>query len=249
MKSNINTLTVITITYNDTDGLIRTAKSLEQQSIHVEWIVVNGQPDNENTINVANQYNVNKLISEKDNGIYDAMQKGLYYATSEYIIFLNSGDCFSTNYSVEHILSHIINQDVIYFASAIYSNAYLHKIKYPRVPNYNIFHSVPGIQQSTVYRRLKLISLGNLNSEYKICGDYYIASKLHISDSIISYSNIIISDFYLGGLSTFSIFKLCNEAWQIQTKVLKVTFFYKIISYLYRLFSLCNTLLFYKTHI
>ena len=96
MKDFNPTLSVITIVYNNVRDIERTMLSvLNQTHPNIEYIVIDGK-STDGTLQIINQYQnrIGKLISEKDEGIYDAMNKGLAVATGDYVIFMNSGDEF-----------------------------------------------------------------------------------------------------------------------------------------------------------
>src|SRR5437879_6907645 len=86
-------LSVITVVYNDVKGIERTMLSVLNQTYpNVEYIIIDGF-STDGTLDVIKKYQGRiKLISEKDEGIYDAMNKGLAIATGDYVLFMNSGD-------------------------------------------------------------------------------------------------------------------------------------------------------------
>jgi glycosyltransferase involved in cell wall biosynthesis len=87
-------LTIITVTYNAALFVERTLKSLAVQSqTNFEYIVIDGN-SKDDTLHILSKYSflISKLISEPDNGIYDAMNKGLKLATGKYVWFMNAGD-------------------------------------------------------------------------------------------------------------------------------------------------------------
>lgn len=85
-------LSVITVVYNNVHDIERTLLSVLNQTYpNIEYLVIDGL-SNDGTLDIINQYKVTKLISEKDQGIYDAMNKGLAIATGDYVLFMNSGD-------------------------------------------------------------------------------------------------------------------------------------------------------------
>src|ERR1700761_7114863 len=89
-------LSVITIVYNNVNDIERTMLSVLNQTYgHIEYIVIDGK-SNDGTLEIIKRYEnrIAKLISEKDEGIYDAMNKGIAAATGDYVIFMNSGDEF-----------------------------------------------------------------------------------------------------------------------------------------------------------
>jgi len=103
-------LTIITINYNNATGLHKTIESvLSQTSQDFEYIIIDGAStdgsvDYLKTINYKLQTTNYKLVSEPDNGIYNAMNKGIRMAQGEYIHFLNSGDWLVDEHVVEKML-------------------------------------------------------------------------------------------------------------------------------------------------
>jgi glycosyltransferase involved in cell wall biosynthesis len=109
-------LSVITIVYNNVRDIERTMLSvLGQTYTNIEYIIVDGL-SNDGTLQVINKYQdrISKLISEKDNGIYDAMNKGLATATGDYVIFMNSGDEFYAADTVAKVFSTADDADIYY---------------------------------------------------------------------------------------------------------------------------------------
>ena len=91
-------LSIVTINYNNAGGLKRTAESICIQNAkteHIEWIVIDGGSTDESLdiIKFHNTY-IDYWVSERDGGIFDAMNKGLQQASGTYIIFMNAGDSF-----------------------------------------------------------------------------------------------------------------------------------------------------------
>jgi len=87
-------ISIITVTYNCQNLLERTIKSVLNLSYdNIEFIIVDGR-SNDNTINIINNYNdfIDYWIYQKDNGIYDAMNKGAKYSKGDAVFFLNAGD-------------------------------------------------------------------------------------------------------------------------------------------------------------
>ena len=87
---------VITINYNNREGLNKTIKSVLCQSINdYEYIIIDGGSTDGSVDIINNNANfITYWVSEKDNGIYHAMNKGVAHAHGEYCIFMNSGDIF-----------------------------------------------------------------------------------------------------------------------------------------------------------
>ncbi|MFA6247045.1 MAG: glycosyltransferase family 2 protein [Mucilaginibacter sp.] len=109
-------LSVITIVYNNARDIERTMLSVLNQTYDgIEYIVVDGA-SNDGTLEIIKRYEkrMAKLISEKDKGIYDAMNKGLALATGDYVIFMNSGDEFYASDTVAKVFATAQDADIYY---------------------------------------------------------------------------------------------------------------------------------------
>lgn len=98
-------LSVITINYNNRQGLERTARSvIGQTCTDFEWIIIDGgSTDGSAELVEEYQSHWTYAVSEPDKGIYNAMNKGIDKATGDYCLFLNSGDCFYSPTVVEEL--------------------------------------------------------------------------------------------------------------------------------------------------
>jgi glycosyltransferase involved in cell wall biosynthesis len=109
-------LSVITIVYNNVKDIERTMLSvLNQTYTGIEYILVDGL-SNDGTLDLIKKYQsrIAKLIIEKDEGIYDAMNKGLALATGDYVIFMNSGDEFYDVDTVAAVFASADDADIYY---------------------------------------------------------------------------------------------------------------------------------------
>jgi glycosyltransferase involved in cell wall biosynthesis len=113
-------ITIITVNYNNADALEKTIGSVIRQNYHhIEYVVVDGA-STDNSVDIIKKYEKYIAVwkSEKDTGIYNAMNKGISLATGDWICFLNSGDIFPDNEIVGKIAEEIIqdneNQDIVY---------------------------------------------------------------------------------------------------------------------------------------
>ena len=116
---------IITITYNASRWLERTILSVLSQSYsNVEYIIIDGG-STDGTVDIIKQYasGIAYWVSEKDGGIYDAMNKGLRKASGDYVWFINAGDTLYTSDTLQRIVSLIEKKknlpDIIYGETAI----------------------------------------------------------------------------------------------------------------------------------
>ena len=110
-------LSIITATWNSSTTLPATLESLASQtSQDFESIVVDGGSTDDTLDIIQSSSVVSRWISEKDKGIYDALNKGIQMAKGEYVGFMHSDDVFASRESIEHLLSHLnqFNSDAVY---------------------------------------------------------------------------------------------------------------------------------------
>ena len=91
---------IITVVKNDQENILKTLKSVlnQKKQVDLEYIIIDGN-SSDSTLNVVKQYKneVDKIVSENDNGIYDAMNKGIEFSSGDVIAFCNSGDVLNEN--------------------------------------------------------------------------------------------------------------------------------------------------------
>jgi glycosyltransferase involved in cell wall biosynthesis len=113
---NWSTISIITVVYNDFTHIENTIQScINQTYTDTEFIIIDSG-SNHGTLEMINKYKtqINVIISKKNNGIYDAMNKGIENTTSQWIIFINSGDGFYNNTVLSDIFNTEHNTDLIY---------------------------------------------------------------------------------------------------------------------------------------
>jgi putative colanic acid biosynthesis glycosyltransferase len=109
-------ITVITVTYNALDALSKTMRSVDAQDYaFTEYIIVDGgSTDGTREMLTAYKGRLDSWVSERDKGIYDAMNKGVGMAHGDYCIFMNAGDTFASSTVLSDISRHLDGSDVIY---------------------------------------------------------------------------------------------------------------------------------------
>lgn len=112
-------ISVITITYNAEATLQPTLESVASQDYrNIEHILIDGA-STDNTLSIARNFPEVRILSEKDNGLYDAMNKGLQLARGEYVLFLNAGDTFHSDKVLSAYASRALRGDHIIFGDTV----------------------------------------------------------------------------------------------------------------------------------
>ena len=126
-----NKISIITVVFNSVNYIEETINSVINQTYsNIEYIIIDGS-STDGTKELINKYKtkIDYYISEKDHGIYDAMNKALNHVTGSWIVFMNSGDKFYNN----KVLSDInLNStyDMYFGATKIISNNSISKVRY-----------------------------------------------------------------------------------------------------------------------
>lgn len=122
---NKSKITVVTVCYNAVRDIEQTIQSVLNQTYpNIEYIIIDGV-STDGTIEVIKEYadRLAYFVSEPDNGIYDAMNKGIKHSTGEWINFLNAGDCFANNNIITKIFANGFDYNNEY--GFIYGYAYV----------------------------------------------------------------------------------------------------------------------------
>lgn len=206
MKNNPPRFSIITINLNNREGLRKTILSvLEQECRDFEYIVIDGA-STDGSIDVIRKYkrSITSWISEKDSGIYNAMNKGLARAGGEYIYFLNSGDFF---YS-PHVLSEIHGMGTVFdilCGRVMTTDGSIQKPS-PLWGNQESFYFIiKNFCHQAAFMRTQLCKKHPFDETYKICADRkMLLSLLFEEDATFRPINNLIAYFDLSGISTTS---------------------------------------------
>jgi len=234
---------IITVVYNDAAGLEKTKHSITSQVFQdFEWVVVDGK-STDGTVAVMKDCNLVNMrwVSEIDQGIYDAMNRGVSRCAGEYIVFMNAGDTFydaATLESVGKELSGGGRMVDILFGGAMLCFPKSGKMFYraPRLSKVSLWHGLPANHQATYYRR-SLLEQTPYDLRYPLCGDYFLAATLMKAGAKAGYLNKPLAVFEVGGQSYKKLGQLFSEPYQIQRDVLGLPLHYRLASMVRRLVS------------
>jgi len=198
-------LSIITINYNNAIGLEKTILSiLNQTDADLDFIVIDGNSSDDSK-SVINKYQ-NKItywVSEPDNGIYHAMNKGIEASKSDYLLFMNSGDVLLDDKNILNTCMEKLYEDIVAFDCFLEKE---NKIvgRRTHIENPTLFYVFRhGFKhQSTFIKRSLFENLGLYNEHYKIAGDYEFWIRCFLQPTTRSKNYTIpIAIFQLDGIS------------------------------------------------
>lgn len=208
-------ISVITINLNNLKGLCDTVESvLSQQFNSFEYIVVDGASTDGSVAYLQTiRQKITYLISEKDGGIYDAMNKGINLANGEYVIFLNSGDFFHDNESLEKLAANKNGYDIVYGNMAVEDKGSRKIQRYPAKVNMDYFLKETLPHPSTLIKRDLFQQFGKYKTDFKIVSDWAFFVDVIIGARVkYNYVDAVVSVFNMQGVSSRSdSFKLIRR--------------------------------------
>ena len=227
-------ISVVTVVYNSAALIENTVKSIINQSYsHIEYIVVDGG-STDGTIDILNRYkkNISTLISEPDRGIYDAMNKGIRLATGDFVVFINSGDKFSSPDILEKIFSNpdAAQADVIYGDTDITDSDgnIIHSRRHrpPETLDWKSFKRGMLVCHQSFIARRNLIDSYDLT--YRYAADFDWCIRILKKSKSVHNSRQVISLFLEGGQTRKTIVPGLKERFRIMRH------HYGLISAIYR---------------
>lgn len=230
---------VITICRNNLSGLKLTYKSIYNQTFaDYEWLVIDGASDDGTVEYLNNVRNVNiRFISEPDKGLYDAMNKGIRMASGDFMVFMNSGDMFMSQDTLQ-IVSVEIDKNaktVMVYGDALDFEP-VGKTHYRKARNHNsIARGMFTQHQSMFFARLNNGSQPFYDINYKLSADYQFIIKylkLEQKGFKIIKLNLPLSRFELGGLNESRRYQALKEDFSIRRKDLHMNNFKNNLLYL-----------------
>ncbi len=198
-------LSVVTIVYNNVKDIERTMLSVLGQTYpYVEYIVVDGK-STDGTLQIIEKYKdkIAVLLSEKDKGIYDAMNKGVTLATGDYIIFMNSGDEFYSSDTVEQVFASEADADIYYGETEMIdehgNNLGRRRHAAPDVFTWRSFKYGMSISHQAIYIKRTLVELYDV--QYQLSADIdWILKAAKKARKIVNVRRYV-AKYLVGGMS------------------------------------------------
>lgn len=211
-------ISVITVVYNNKKTLEETINSVLSQSYkNIEYIIVDGK-STDGTLDIINKYkkNISKFVSEKDNGIYDAMNKGVNMATGDIVYFLNSDDIFYDNNVLEIVVKAFQkNLDYDYIYGGVVSrgifNSGKDNIFLREISNHSIKMGQNIPHQSLFVKRTQFEEIGLFNTNLKVNADYDFECRLVKEDKKGHHIKYLVAYYSQNGYSSRGGWNLYQE--------------------------------------
>ncbi|WP_269520970.1 glycosyltransferase family 2 protein [Alteromonas sp. BMJM2] len=199
-------ISIVTVVYNDLNGMKRTFESVSTLDyVNIEYIVIDGN-SSDGTIDFlqANSCKIDVLVSENDDGIYDAMNKAIDRSSGDYVIFMNAGDCFTTPDVVGKAFEESdISNDVIYGdRNYLAADGTISHQKAKEMST--VFERMPYCHQS-VFVKSSVLRKFKFELAYKYAADYHQVVKMYLSNIKFKKIDLTISNFEAGGRSESGI--------------------------------------------
>lgn len=177
-----NRLSIITVTYNAEKCIAKTLESIVKQNVCDYELIVIDAKSHDRTLDIIKSFRSKLsslfLLSERDNGIYDAMNKGVVHSSGNFILFLNAGDVFYDDNVLIKVLPLLSDEKCAYYGDAFsvgnkgdISPYRVGEFSNLRLANTNICH------QTIFYPRTVLIN-NKFNLRYEILADWEINMRL-----------------------------------------------------------------------
>lgn len=245
-------LSIITINFNNIDGLRQTIDSVLSQTWHdFEWIVIDGgSSDGSKDLLLQHQSHFSYWCSEPDTGIYNAMNKGICKAHGDYCLFLNSGDYLNNERVLSDAFSHVKGQDIALFDMIADKEGpleYLCRVDvFPIAVDCLILGALP--HQAALIRRQLFSTIGLYDENLRIVSDWKFFFQAIVFHQVsCSYNAMIFAKVQPGGLSTTQIEYREHERQQVLSELLppQIIRDYSLVhslAYVYRASWLCRRL-------
>lgn len=219
-------ISIVTVSFNVADTIEKTILSVLNQTYdNIEYIIIDGG-STDGTVDIIKKYTdkIAYWVSEQDQGIYDAMNKGLKIATGNYINFMNAGDSFYDDSTIYDFTQNICSETVIAYGDTYACLISGHQMK--MVPT-----NLSGLNRGMVFCHQSCFILTDyhkrhfFNPQFKIVGDYNFFYNAYYEDRVkFQYIPLLISNFQFGGISSKNDMKILYEKftiWGIENKLIK----------------------------
>lgn len=211
-------ISVITACFNAEKDIEYTIKSvLNQDYADYEYLIKDGG-SSDSTLEIAHKYEARfkernisyRIISDSDDGIYDAMNKAAMHADGEWIIYINAGDALFDEKVLSSLSSDISDEwDVLYGNAALFDN---NKYKLLSGGDLTRFKNTNPICHQAALTRTDIVRRYLFNTRYKIAADFDLFLKLYVSgEQRFKRTDTVFCIFRFGGVSNKKVLQREKE--------------------------------------
>ena len=202
-------ITVITVTYNAGETILRTLESVDNQTFnHYEHLIVDGASSDETLTHLENHPSQRrKIISERDAGLYDAMNKGLRMAEGDYVVFLNAGDKFHDRETLALVADAILEND---YPGVVYGQTDIvgpdgkrigpRHLEAPEILTVESFRNGMMVCHQAFFALRKIA--GDYNLKYRFSADYDWCIRVLQRSRRNFYVDAVVVDYLAEGMTT-----------------------------------------------
>ncbi len=210
-------ISIITVCFNTEASIRQTIESvLRQTSNEYEYLIVDGK-STDKTLAIANEYLTAfeskqvqyRVVSEKDSGIYNAMNKGTNLSNGDWLLFLNAGDELCKENVIDKLCAGVDEAFDIIYGKAIYRYLSLSKLMNPRPVN-QLGSGMVFCHQSTIIKR-NIMEKYRYDESYRIAADYNFFCQCYRNGQAFKELDFPVAIFELGGTSSDPVAHLKEE--------------------------------------
>lgn len=216
---------VITVCYNAEATIEDTIQSVISQTYHhVEYIIVDGA-SKDRTMDIVNRYreHIAIIVSERDKGLYDAMNKGISLATGDYLCFLNAGDSFHEDDTLQQMVHSIHTPqlpDVLYGETELVDHEghflRMRRLSAPEVLTWKSFRQGMLVCHQAFFPRRDLVMPYDLH--YRFSADFDWCIKIMKKSKVLHNTHLTLIDYLAEGMTTRNHKASLKERFRIMTR-------------------------------
>ena len=216
---------VITVCYNAEATIEDTIQSVISQTYHhVEYIIVDGA-SKDRTMDIVNRYreHIAIVVSERDKGLYDAMNKGISLATGDYLCFLNAGDSFHEDDTLQQMVHSIHTPqlpDVLYGETELVDHEghflRMRRLSAPEVLTWKSFRQGMLVCHQAFFPRRDLVMPYDLR--YRFSADFDWCIKIMKKSKVLHNTHLTLIDYLAEGMTTRNHKASLKERFRIMTR-------------------------------
>lgn len=216
---------VITVTYNAEAVVEDTIQSVISQTYHpVEYIIIDGA-SKDNTLSIINRYeaHVSLIVSEPDKGLYDAMNKGVKLATGDYLCFLNAGDRFHEDDTLQQMVHSIAGSELpdILYGETVWIDKEgrflrMRRLSAPEVLTWKSFKQGMLVCHQAFFAKASLVEAYDL--KYRFSADFDWCIKVMKKARSLHNTHLTLIDYLKEGMTTQNRKASLKERFRIMAK-------------------------------